>query len=374
MDNLYDNEKYYYRKYLKYKIKYLLKKQSGAGFFDSVKNKASQIGQSVKQGAQKVGKGILDSLLKPMFEKFKKQLGKITLEDFISFIKMLLKIYTKLIRNGQIKQLKLKEMQIGNHKKNILDSITKISEGTTQEMHDEHIKELFTNMKKMVNEKEFTENKELENNPIYNKLAKFIKGTDPFKKLLIIEKQSDEQKQSDDKELLVLCVYAVLMKTLAETIMNIIKTKDMNDINTLQQIILPIFQGLVGTMIASAEESEIRELDTREIDAPKPKPKLKAKKIETEEPEQPKPKADKTETEELEIEPKPKLRTRKTETEEPQELPSEQNHEDEIKELVSSAINEQLLGEIKKMVEIEFHKNLGRIVKNQVREQIRNHS
>ena len=164
------------------------------------------------------------------------------------------------------------------------------------------------------------------------------------------------------------------MKTLAETIMNIIKTKDMNDINTLQQIILPIFQGLVGTMIASAEESEIRELDTREIDAPKPKPKLKAKKIETEEPEQPKPKADKTETEELEIEPKPKLRTRKTETEEPQELPSEQNHEDEIKELVSSAINEQLLGEIKKMVEIEFHKNLGRIVKNQVREQIRNHS
>lgn len=213
MDSFNNNEEYYYKKYLKYKTKYLQKKQSGGGIFDSIKNKVEETGKSVK-----------DKIFKSLYEKVKQKLENLTLEDFILFVTTLMEVYDKLIKNDKIKDLS--NINISDHKKNMLDIINNNSSNN-------EVKDLFVKLKEMVDSNNFN-NKMVEENQLYIKLSEYT-----LNNILDDHKEAREILQKQ-KDILALGVLSLLVRTLTETVLE-------GDFEMIKKILPQIMLGLISS-------------------------------------------------------------------------------------------------------------------------------
>ena len=213
MNGFSDNEEYYYKKYLKYKNKYLLKKQTGRGILDSVKNKVKETGKNIK-----------DKIFKSLYEKISKKFSELTLEDFILFVTTLIEVYDKLIKNDKIKDIS--NINISSHKTAILDIINENSSNN-------EVRDLITKLKEMVDSNDF-DHKKVDDNILYKKLLDYTLNTilEDHKEIVqLLEKQ---------KDILVLGVLSVLVRTLTETVLE-------GDFDLIKKILLQIVFGLISS-------------------------------------------------------------------------------------------------------------------------------
>lgn len=213
MNGFSDNEEYYYKKYLKYKNKYLLKKQTGRGILDSVKNKVKETGKNIK-----------DKIFKSLYEKISKKFSELTLEDFILFVTTLIEVYDKLIKNDKIKEIS--DINISSHKTAILNIVNENSSNN-------EVRDLITKLKEMVDSNDF-DHKKVDDNILYKKLLDYTLNTilEDHKEIVqLLEKQ---------KDILVLGVLSVLVRTLTETVLE-------GDFDLIKKILLQIVFGLISS-------------------------------------------------------------------------------------------------------------------------------
>jgi len=213
MNGFSDNEEYYYKKYLKYKNKYLLKKQTGRGILDSVKNKVKETGKNIK-----------DKIFKSLYEKISKKFSELTLEDFILFVTTLIEVYDKLIKNDKIKEIS--DINISSHKTAILDIVNENSSNN-------EVRDLITKLKEMVDSNDF-DHKKVDDNILYKKLLEYTLNT------ILEDHREIVQLLEKRKDILVLGVLSVLVRTLTETVLE-------GDFVLIQKILLQIVFGLISS-------------------------------------------------------------------------------------------------------------------------------